>query len=529
MTNTDLLFFNEDKPVTALDAYGQVPWKIIVADDEEEVHIMTKMVMRKFEYEGRGVQLLTAYSGEETCKLMRDHDDIAIVLLDVVMETENSGLEVVKYIRDELSNPFVRIILRTGQPGQAPQDDVIRHYDINDYKSKTELTVQKLYTAVIASLRSYTDMRVIDKNRRGLELILNQSRELYNMQDINAFDQLMLMHYQELLAIETGHKPEISGMVINYILEDFLIGERFGRYENMAELTMDQINDQQILTLMEVARKKKDIAIGTNSFVAYYTGQNNLDQYLYISTAHALTEGQRNLIKIYTTNAMVAYANASLNNEIIETQKEIILTLGEIVETRSKETANHVVRVAEYCYLLASLYGLTEEEAELLKMASPMHDIGKVGIPDHILNKPGKLTIEEFEIIKTHSLIGYEVLSKSKRNIMQTAAQIALSHHEKWDGTGYPKYKKGTDIDVFSRITSLADVFDALSHKRVYKEAWPEHEVIAYIESQSGKMFDPDLVDLFLENIDAFKHIKNQYPDWFISWCTCLDMLNWLY
>lgn len=202
-----------------------------------------------------------------------------------------------------------------------------------------------------------------------------------------------------------------------------------------------------------------------------------------------------------------------LTEEIETTQREIIYTLGEIAEARSKETGNHVKRVAEYSKILAIKYGLSEKEAELLKLASPMHDIGKVAIPDSILNKPGKLTYEEFEIMKKHTVIGYEMLKHSNREILQHAAEIALTHHERWDGTGYPYGLKGEEIPISGRITAVADVFDALGSDRVYKKAWDLDEIIEYFKEQRGKQFDPILVDIFLENLDDILSIRNKYVD----------------
>ncbi len=204
--NDDLLFANEEaqeKHIIASSdhviAASPGSWKVLIADDEEEVHAMTKMVLKKFEFDGRKLELLSAYSGSETIAMMKEHSDIAILLLDVVMERDNSGLEVVKKIREELSNPFVRIILRTGQPGQAPEEDVIRHYDINDYKSKTELTVQKLYTSMIASLRAFKDMKTIEFNRIGLEHIVKSTRVLFVEKTIGKFSQSALQSTIELL------------------------------------------------------------------------------------------------------------------------------------------------------------------------------------------------------------------------------------------------------------------------------------------------------------------------------------------
>ncbi len=203
----------------------------------------------------------------------------------------------------------------------------------------------------------------------------------------------------------------------------------------------------------------------------------------------------------------------NLNEEITNTQKEVVFTMGAIGETRSQETGLHVKRVAEYSYLLAILSGLSEEDANLLRQASPMHDIGKVGIPDNILNKPGVLTPEEFEIMKTHAQLGYEMLKHSKREILKASAIVAREHHEKWDGSGYPRGLKGENIHIYGRITAIADVFDALGHDRIYKKAWPLEDIYKLLKEEKGKHFDPNLIDVFFNNLDKFLEIKELLDD----------------
>lgn len=203
----------------------------------------------------------------------------------------------------------------------------------------------------------------------------------------------------------------------------------------------------------------------------------------------------------------------ALQDEVIETQKEIILTLGEVVETRSNETANHVRRVAELSYILARRYGLSSEEADLLRLASPMHDVGKIGIPDTILNKPGKLTSEEIKVIQTHTTIGHEILKHSERPIIKAAAIVAYEHHERWDGKGYPQGLSGEEINIYGRITGITDVFDALGSERVYKKAWPIDKIKKYFEEGKEKQFDPQLTDLFFEGLDEILELRRSYPD----------------
>ena len=205
----------------------------------------------------------------------------------------------------------------------------------------------------------------------------------------------------------------------------------------------------------------------------------------------------------------------SLSDEIINTQKEIIYTMGEIAETRSKETGNHVKRVAEYSKILALKLGLSLENAEMLKLASPMHDIGKVGIPDEILNKPGKLTPDEFEIMKTHAQMGYDMLKHSNKPILQAASIVSKEHHEKYNGKGYPRGLKGEDIHIFARITAVADVFDALGSDRVYKAAWNDEKIFNLFKEERAKHFDPKLIDIFFEHLDEFLKIRETFKDKF--------------
>ena len=233
---------------------------------------------------------------------------------------------------------------------------------------------------------------------------------------------------------------------------------------------------------------------------------------------HNLRSFQIELVGVSKEKILLAYFRDvtdifELNDAIEETQREVIYAMGEIGESRSKETGNHVKRVALYSELLAKLYGLDSKEADLLKIASPMHDIGKVAIADAILNAPRKLTENEFKIMKTHASLGYDMLKKSNKPILQAAAIVANEHHEKYDGSGYPNAKVGKDIHIYGRITAVADVFDALGSDRVYKKAWKLENILEFFEEESGKHFDPHLIELFLNNLNQFLVIRDKFKD----------------
>jgi len=511
----DELIFAEEEEEVVEDYLSEEKWKLLIVDDEEEVHRVTKMVLEDFTFDNKKFQFLSAFSGKEAKKVIQEHPDVSLILLDVVMETNHSGLEVVQFIREELNNNFVRIILRTGQPGHAPEREVITKYDINDYKLKSMLTDQSLFTTVTTAIRTYRDVNIIEKNRQGLEHILTASRSLFRLQSLKQFAYGALTQLTSILGLnDSSLYVHTSGFTALQENGDLMIIASTGKYKKYINKPLKQVISDQILDLIKHASKIQDSIITDEYYIGYCKTQNGSENFLYVGGfKQNLSELDKNIIRIFTSNLSIALDNILLNKEVVDTQKEVVITLGEVVETRSKETANHVRRVAEYSHLLAKLAGLNDEQAELLRLSSPMHDVGKIGIPDTILNKPGRLTPQEFEVIKTHTHIGYDILKHSDRQIMKAAAIIALQHHERWNGKGYPNNLQGESIHIFGRITGLVDVFDALSYKRVYKDAWPIDRILELVQSERGEHFDPYLVDLFLSHLNQFIDIKLKYPD----------------
>lgn len=199
--------------------------------------------------------------------------------------------------------------------------------------------------------------------------------------------------------------------------------------------------------------------------------------------------------------------------ELKLTRLEVVQRLGRAAEYKDNETGMHVLRMSHYSKVLAVAYGFSPEQAETLLHAAPMHDIGKIGIPDNILLKPGKLTDEEFAVMKTHPQIGAEILADGDSELLRIAKSVALTHHEKWDGTGYPHGLAGEAIPIEGRIVAVADVFDALTSKRPYKEAWSVEKTLAFMQEQKGIHFEPRLIDLLVENLDEILTIKAYWKD----------------
>ena len=200
----------------------------------------------------------------------------------------------------------------------------------------------------------------------------------------------------------------------------------------------------------------------------------------------------------------------AIYQELQEAYLDTVHRLALAAEHRDEDTGDHIVRMSRYSALLAEKLGLPADEVQNIRFAAPMHDVGKIGTPDHILLKPGKLTDQEFDLMKTHTTIGAKILGNSKAKILQVAEQIALSHHEKWNGKGYPRGLSGDKIPLVGRIVALADTFDALTSKRPYKEPYPVAIALEIIKKERGQHFDPDVVDVFLENIDEILKIKSE-------------------
>tara|TARA_B100000315_G_C14586059_1_gene593055 strand:- start:2385 stop:3977 length:1593 start_codon:yes stop_codon:yes gene_type:complete len=511
-------------------------WKILVVDDEEDVHSITKLVLNDFTYRNKSLQLISCYSGNEAREELRKQPDISVILLDVVMETDEEGLKLVEFICNEMKCLSVRIILRTAQPGIAPEREVIDNYDIDDYKTKAELTAQKLYTAVRSALKNYSDIMLVEVQKQGLQKVVEATNAIFKLRSLKEF---LPQAFNELVSILVLNKALLDNQVSGFVTEyeylneaddktgsnsfaedaekDYTILAGKGIYEDSLNKKVREVIDEEIIEKIDRSFKEKKRLDLDNHLLLNFQKENDekccRNFMIFIKGNKRLEVWEEKLIEIFRVNILAAIDNVCLNREIEDTQKELIYTLGMVGESRSKETANHVRRVAKYSKVLALKYGLAAEEAALLEAASPMHDIGKIGIPDSVLNKPGKLTVDEFKIIKRHPEIGHSLLNGSKRKIFKAAAIIALRHQEKWNGSGYPGNLVGDKIHIYGRITALADVFDALGSHRCYKKAWELDRILKLVEEEKNKHFDPELVDIFLSNLDEFLAIRDVYED----------------
>lgn len=506
MNMNETFCFADEPSSTEIDPNKH--WEVLIVDDEQDVHDITTIVLGDFKFLGRDIRFTHAYSGKQARQLMESAEQpFAVILLDVVMETRQAGLDLVKWIRNEFNDHNCRIILRTGQPGDAPEEEIIFTYDINDYKNKTELNSTRLTTSTLSAIRAYNDIQTIEQTRSGLKNIINSTSNILTKDSSAEWLQGILQQIVALLKLDEAHAVHYGATPVNgewtivatsntslcpigYKLSQYCDLEPHGYDYQSARLC--QV-DKNTFTLPVIVNHRRGLII--------------------IESSPESIEKQRELLDIFINSAIIAYDKMFLLQDIVETQKEIAYRLGEVVETRSKESGSHVKRLAILSKFLAKKIGLEDDYAEKIKLASPLHDIGKIAIPDSILHKPGKLDEHEWQTMQTHAEIGEEILTGSNLEILQIAALIAGSHHEKWDGSGYPRGLKGEDIPIEGRITAIVDVFDALASKRCYKQPWEPQEIEQYIRSQRAKHFDPKVCDAFLSIFEDCLEIRNAYPD----------------
>ncbi len=492
------LIRKETPAIQAPDTAREPPWKVLVVDDEPDVRQLTALNLRDFQFENRRLELIEAGSSAEARACLAAHPDIAVALIDVVMETDDAGLQLVEAIRGELRNEMMRLIIRTGQPGIAPERFVIDHFDIDDYKDKTELTAQKLYTTVRSALKSYRDLNRIELNRQGLARVLEVTPQLYQMRcdTLSEFFRGILTQIIGLCRLgHSGFISTIDGLLLTQEGEEVCLQAGVGEFDD-PEHKKERI--QEVIEMCSHSVRDLSLPSGLRSdaMIAPLRLGDRLLGYVYLESASKLSDSEREMILIMADQCAAALENMRLNMSLEESYDHVVGMLAMVAEYKDTATGAHIRRIAEYTRHIALELGLDEETAEAWGKASRLHDVGKVGIADAILRKPGKLTAEEYTVIKTHSEIGAAILNHDPS--LALARDIAYCHHERWDGQGYPRGIAGPDIPLPARIAAVADVFDALISPRPYKDAWTIEAAMVEIEKESGSRYDPDVVQAAL-------------------------------
>jgi signal transduction histidine kinase len=368
----------------------EVPWKVLVVDDEPDIHTVTRLALNSVRYRGRGIQLMSAYSADQAFELLRQDPDIALVLLDVVMETDDAGLRLVRRIREELHNVCVRIVLRTGQPGHAPEQDVILNYDINDYKAKTELTVQKLFTTVIASLRAYENLVTIERSREGLHKILEGTANLYRQQSVRELASGVLHQISAILGLG-AHGILCAQSLTKPAGELQILGATgvFAYLECSGSLNPQHPAYEKIMRALHTRH-----SIGEQ--VLYFPTHADQDCVIYFEPSRPLQHVERQLLEVFCGRISAAFDNLHFNEQI---------ALAQAAEQRARELQADNLRLQEVDRQKSHFLATMSHE-----LRTPLNAVlGYTGTM--LMRLPGPLTGDQ----------------ENQLNIIRTSAQHLLS------------------------------------------------------------------------------------------------------
>ena len=485
---------SENTPPTPQPTGPRHVWKLLVVDDDADVRELTRMNLKGFRFADRDLEIIEAASAHEARSIVANHRDIAVALIDVVMETDDAGLRLVEFIRKEVGNNMVRLIIRTGQPGMAPERHVIEHYDIDDYKDKTELTAIRLFTTVRSALKAYRDLRTIDLDRVGLQYVLQSAPDIYRISNrsLNNFFQGVLTQIIGLCHLsESSFISTIDGAIATF-------DERDVKVQAISDELAHQPRFEEIRShcAEAVLTGATPDGLRKEAYVVPLMVQQKPVGFIYIEPTADLNESDRGLITMVAQQCSSALENLRLHINLTESYDHMIDMLAKIAEFKDSTTGSHIRRIDHYTRLVAIELGISEEEAAFYGKASRLHDVGKVGIDDAILRKPGRLIPDEMDAMRLHTHLGARILEHDK--FLAVAYDIALHHHEWWAGKGYPEGRPSREFHLATRIVSVVDVFDALVSRRPYKDPWEPQDAADEIERGSGTQFDPAVVTAFL-------------------------------
>ena len=380
IASDDLISFADENEITVLPK--QAEWKLLIVDDEKDVHKVTKLVLSGFEFAGRRLSLFSAYSAAEAMDFMNKNPDTAVALIDVVMEEEDSGLNLVQFIRENLGNHSVRIILRTGQPGQAPEHEVVLNYDINDYKAKTELTSEKLFTTVISAIRSYRDIMTIEKSKIGLEKIVAATADIFEIQSLKSFLNGILLQFVSILQFEddaiygktSGISAESTG---NGKIHVVAATGKYGK--DSVDKSIDDILPPETLKLIDEAKKNKSHIHQGTKYVNYFSTKTGFDSILYLERNTPLDKWEKYMVDILCSNAATALENVCLNEQLenlVELRTVQLQAVNEELSIKNKSIKHELEMARKVQMALFPRVFPNNERCSFFGLYVPMQDLG---------------------------------------------------------------------------------------------------------------------------------------------------------
>lgn len=488
-----------------------LPWKILIADDDRDVHSSTRFALRGIHFKGRPLTFLHAYSGAETLKVLQENPDTALVFLDIIMETEDAGLNTAQHIR-KMGFNLVRIIFRTGFPGQAPEQKIIENYDVHDYKEKSGLTAQKLHTALISALRAYDDLGTLENHRRGLLSVLELGSS-FDFNDVQRYVARMLAEFVNLAKLGVENILVVARSSTHPETTPRLIAAQGAWQTDADAMDFENLPIDVVETIHNALNKRQSSSSsGYKTLLARHQG---IDLVLFARGEHAFERADDVLLEVFLINVCQTLNNQNTFASMAQDRNALFRDLALQADRWDDNAAASFDRLSRLVLALAKRLDTTlmfpeEIDSRFLHdigTAALLHDLGNGTLPNELLAKESVYTAAERLQMQEHVAAGLHAIRVFEAEAdafgaLRLAKDIIAFHHEHVDGSGYPAGLQGNNIPFSARLFAVADVYIALTSKRPHRAALDSFAAQAAIKAGSGLQFDPRIVQALFELFD---------------------------
>ncbi|MPW27621.1 DUF3369 domain-containing protein [Agarivorans sp. B2Z047] len=493
MDDSAELFLFDEEDDTATETLEPAPWKVLIVDDDSEMHTVTKLVLNNFSYQDRKLSFIDAYNAAEAYQLLSEHGDVAIALVDVVMESDDAGLLLIDDIRQRLNNHKIRLILRTGQPGLAPIREVIRRYDVSDYKNKTELSDVNLDTLMCASLRAYQEITELHSQRNNLRAVINSSSHIENCKNEQ---NLAIGVFHELIDLLTQQdaKLTLSGLALSVYRSKLKVLHSEGKLAYLEEVRNLHELPSRVQSLLNQAQQNQQHSFGENNAVFYLQNTDSEPLMFYLEGWSDTQQLQLEPLNYLIQTTAVRLENQHLQKQLAHGQLRLVELIHQAIQTKQYNT-EQLSNIERYCAKLAAAYSLSDQQCEALNQAASFYDLANHGLPDVLLSC-NMLSQGSWQRIAEHCELPDALKDPAVQQQIDAALIVANQSQEHWDGSGRPLGLSGEAIHVYARIVALA-VF--------LSEQTDQQASLAQLDLANNPHFDPQLTTF------TVKHMLN--PD----------------